>query len=130
MEVVCILAPIFLFVLLKMGLEHRAEGRNQTVRLLEQALKNPAVDRATIESLTHQLTGRRPPRHGGVGSLMTFVLSIGWIALFVGIGLLIVDSVLGGDDVMIGGVVTALAGFGLVTWPFAIRELEARRQVQ
>ena len=30
-------------------------------------------------------------------------------------------------DAVAGGVVAAIIGFGLVTYPFALRELEARR---
>ena len=39
--------------------------RADNVRLPEEALKNPALDRATIESLTYQLTGHRSPRTAG-----------------------------------------------------------------
>ena len=114
MELLYILVPVFAYAALKVVLDHRANARAENLRLLEEALRNPALDRATIESLTHQLTGRRPLRSPGAGPAMTFVLSIGWVALFVGIG----------------GIITAITGFGLVTWPFALRELEARRQAQ
>jgi 3-dehydroquinate dehydratase len=30
--------------------------------------------------------------------------------------------------VIAGGVITAIIGFGFVTYPFALRELEARKQ--
>lgn len=130
MEVVFILVPILGFVLAKRILDHRADAHADNVRLLEEALKNPALDRATIEALTHQLTGRRPLRGGGTPAWLTFVLSVGWIALFVGVGLGIYGGVESDDEVLLGGVITALAGFGLVTWPFALRELEARRQPQ
>ena len=62
MELAVLIVPICLFILLKNMLEQRATARSENVRLLEEALKNPAVDRATIESLTYQLTGHRPPR--------------------------------------------------------------------
>lgn len=130
MEVAYILVPIFAFVLVKRILDHRADARADNVRLLEEALKNPALDRATIEALTHQLTGRRPLRGGGTPAWLTFVLSVGWIALFVGVGIAVYGGVDGDADATLGGVITALAGFGLVTWPFALRELEARRQPQ
>ena len=65
MELSLILTPIFSFVLLKMMLEHRSKAREDNVRLLEEALKNPALDRATIESLAYQLTGARSPKASG-----------------------------------------------------------------
>jgi 3-dehydroquinate dehydratase len=33
-------------------------------------------------------------------------------------------------DALAGGVITSIVGFGLVTYPFALRELEARRAQQ
>jgi len=130
MELLYILVPVFAYAALKVVLDHRANARAENLRLLEEALRNPALDRATIESLTHQLTGRRPLRSPGAGPAMTFVLSIGWVALFVGIGLLVISGWFHDQDFGIGGIITAITGFGLVTWPFALRELEARRQAQ
>ncbi len=130
MEVAYILIPIFAFLIVRAVLEHRATARAENLRLLEEALRNPALDRATIESLTHQLTGRRPLRNPGTGPAMTVVLSIGWIALFVGIGLLVISGIYHQQDFAVAGIITAISGFGLVTWPFALRELESRRQAQ
>jgi predicted permease len=128
MEAAVILVPILTFMVLKMVLEHRTRARAENLRLLEEALRNPALDRATIEALTHQLTGRRPQRSPGAGPLQTVVLSIGWVALFVGIGLLVISGLYHEPGFAIAGIITAISGFGLVTWPFALRELEARRQ--
>lgn len=130
MEAAVILVPILTFMVLKMVLEHRANVRTENLRLLEEALRNPALDRATIESLTHQLTGRRPLRSPGASPALTVVLSVGWIALFVGIALLVISGVFHEPDFAIGGIITAISGFGLVTWPFALRELETRKQPQ
>ncbi|MEO6597525.1 MAG: hypothetical protein ABIP94_22505 [Planctomycetota bacterium] len=127
MELSYILVPIFVFVLLKMILDQRANARSDNVHLLEEALKNPALDRATIESLTYQLTGSRPPRAGGPSRLMATVLAIGWIALFTGIALWVLGEMTREMNVTAGGVITAVVGFALVTYPFALRELDARR---
>jgi hypothetical protein len=128
MELVAILTPICGFLLLKMMLEHRAAARSQNVRLLEEALKNPALDRATIESLTYQLTGSRPPRSSQPSRFMAVVLAIGWLGLFTGIGIMVIGSMMPrGDDTMAAGALVAIIGFGLVTYPFAVRELEARK---
>lgn len=130
MEVVYILIPVFAFVVLKIVLDHRATARAENLRLLEEALRNPALDRAMIESLTHQLTGRKPLRSQGAGPGMTLVLSVGWVALFVGIALLVISGMFHLEGFAVAGIITAISGFGLVTWPFALRELESRRQAQ
>ena len=130
MELAIILTPIFIFIVVKMMLEHRATARADNVRLLEEALSNPALDRATIEALTYQLTGHRPPRAGGPSRLMATLLAIGWIALFTGLGVWAIGEIINEKDAVAGGVLTAVIGFGLVTYPFALRELEARRQTQ
>lgn len=128
MELVYILVPIFLFVLLKMVLDQRAEARKDNVRLLEEALKNPALDRATIESLAFQLTGARTPRSGGQSRFLAFVLAIGWITLFVGVGIWVIGAMIGRPEPSAAGAMVSLIGFGIVTYPFALRELEARHK--
>jgi hypothetical protein len=129
-ELLAIFVPICLFVLLKTMLEHRATARTQYVHLLEEALKNPAVERATIESLTYQLTGSRPPRSNQPSRFMALVLAVGWLSLFTGIGIMVIGSMIpGGDETSAAGALVAIIGFGLVTYPFAVRELEARKGV-
>lgn len=128
MELSFILIPIFAFVLAKGFLEHRAAARKDHVRLLEEALKNPALDRATIESLAFQLTGARAPRHQGPSRLLAFTLAIGWLALFTGAGIWLIGRLLDEDAASAAGVMIAVIGFGIVTYPFALRELEARQK--
>lgn len=129
MELTLILIPIFVFVLVKMFLEQRGAARRDNVRLLEEALKNPALDRATIESLAYQLTGARPPRGpAGPSRFLAFLLALGWIALFTGLGIWVIGEIVGEENANAAGVLVSVIGFGLVTYPFALRELEARRQ--
>ncbi len=130
MELMFILIPIFGFVLLKMAIDQRTQARADNVRLLEEALKSPHLDRPTIESLTFQLTGHRARHDGAPGRLMAMVLALGWLALFTGAGLWIAGELCRDHDLYVGGVITTIVGFGLVTYPFALRELEARRQPQ
>jgi hypothetical protein len=130
MELVAILTPIFVFVLLKMIIDHRAASRADNVRLLEEALKSPHIDRPTIEALTFQLTGHRAPRHAGPSRLLAFLLAIGWLALFTGIGLWIGGEMTRCEELTMAGILTSLVGLGFVTYPFALRELEVRRQAQ
>ena len=116
------------FVLLKMMLEHRSKAREDNVRLLEEALKNPALDRATIESLAYQLTGARSPRTAGPSRMMALLLAVGWVALFSGLGIWLIGEIIGQPGATAGGLLTSIVGFGLVTYPFALRELEARQK--
>jgi hypothetical protein len=128
MEALTILSVIFGFIIVKMVVDHRAERKRESVRLLEEALKNPSLDRAAIESLSYQLTGHRPLRTPGPNRLLATVLLLGWITLFTGLGVWAIGAVGGDNGVSAGGMLTAIVGFGLVTYPFALRELEARRQ--
>ena len=132
MEFAFILVVVFTFVLVKMVLEQRATARRDNLRVLEEALKNPAIDRPTLENLTYQLTGRQSARsheHSPwFGRLQPWILAIGWGCLFSGVALWVVGEMLGKHDAIITGVVTGVLGFGFITYPFALRELEARRQ--
>lgn len=125
--VVTVLVVVFTFGLLKSWMDSGIKARSERVKLLEEALKNPAIDRATVESLTYQLTGNRSPRHGGSNKVMAVVLGLGWLGLFAGIGIWVFGEMVNHDDVIAGGIITSIASFGLVTYPFALRELEARR---
>ena len=128
--VVPVLITIFVFALIKGWMDARVQARTERVKLLEEALKNPAIDRATIENLTYQLTGARSAKKQGTSALMAIVLALGWIALFTGIGVWVFAEIVKEKDALAGGVVTAIVGFGLVTYPFALRELEVRRAQQ
>ena len=126
--VVPVLGTIFVFALIKNWMDARVQARSERVKLLEEALKNPAVDRAMIETLTYQLTGARGPRvHLGMQRLMAAVLAVGWLGLFTGIGVWVFGEIINAEDTIAGGIITSIASFGLVTYPFALRELEARR---
>ncbi|MCB9878744.1 MAG: hypothetical protein H6835_14200 [Planctomycetes bacterium] len=126
--VIPVLVVIFTAALLNTWMKHRAEARQERVRLLEEALKNPSLDRATIESLAFQLTGARSPRQQpGRSRLMAVILGVGWFSLFVGVVLAILGKTTHESDMVAGGVITAVAGFALMTYPFALRELESRR---
>lgn len=127
--VVPVLVVIFTFSLIKSAMDGRAKARSERTKLLEEALKSPNVDRATIESLAYQLTGARRPRELG-NRFMAGVLAIGWMGLFVGIGVWVLGEFIGDRDTIAGGVITLVVGFGMVTYPFALRELESRRVQQ
>lgn len=127
MELVFILVPIFVYALLRQLFEQRSKERIERMRLLEQALANPQVDRATINALAQQLSGAGR-RWAGRGQAL--LLGLGWLTLFSGLGVLCVGMIQKQSEAWAGGAITTLVGFGLVTYPFALRELEARRQTQ
>ena len=113
--------------------------RADTVRLLEEALRNPQVDRKVIDDLARQLTGNRvgsdggqPVVNPGLGFVGHLFLAIGWFGLFVAVGLLIgsnyvVNYGVGFEqDMLLAGWIVALVSFGCLTYPFAVREARAR----
>ena len=126
--VVPILGTIFIFALIKGWLDARTQANAKHLELLEEALKNPSVDRATLESLAFQLTGSRAPSSkGGPQRSLAIVLSVGWIGLFVGLAIWLVGEMNGERSLIGSGTMAAIVSFGLITYPFALRELQARR---
>jgi hypothetical protein len=109
--------------------------RADTVRLLEEALRNPQVDRKVIDDLARQLTGNRvgsdggqPVVNPGLGFVGHLFLAIGWFGLFVAVGLLIGSNYGVGveQELLLAGWIVALVSFGCLTYPFAVREARAR----
>ncbi len=121
-----LIALIVLFQLGKTQMEQRSKEREQRLQALEKALANPSIDRATLQQLAQQLTGAKAPKASSSTGL-AWLLAIGWITLFTGAGVWSLGYMLGEDDALAGGVVVMLIGFGLVTYPFALRDMESRR---
>ena len=126
MELPGILVAIFVFVLVRGVLDQRAKERLERIRMLEEALRNPAIDRNTLSALAQQLTGIKPPG-AAPRRLQALLLALGWLTLFAGLGVWVLGVMTRNPDASAGGLLTSLIGFGLVTYPFALRELEARR---
>lgn len=125
-SILSIFALVFLYQLSKSHLEQRSKERQQRVEALEQALANPSIDRATLQQLAQQLTGAKaptPPSRSGYA----WLLGIGWLTLFTGIGVWMIGMMTASQEAAAGGVFVVLIGFALVTYPFALRELESRR---
>lgn len=116
------------YALVKRTLRQNAKERADTLRLLEEALRNPSLDRQMVEGLAARLGDRR----AGVGAMSAVFLFVGWIGLFVAAGLLIASTGDTGEflasDLRLGGWITGLCSFGCLSYPFALRELEARRR--
>lgn len=124
--IVTILVIIFVYNLIKAQIDDRSKERQQRLEALEKALANPSVDRATVQQLANQLTGTKSPQERASAGL-AWVLGLGWLTLFVGAGVWALGIVIDDPDPKAGGILVMLIGFGLVTYPFALRELEARR---
>lgn len=125
-----IVAVVFAFIYLTVRLQTREREarleRERKYRLLEKALESGAIDEATKRRLVE--TVARPEGAAGPpgGSPAVVLGAIGWIGIFVGAALLVVGY-LGEEDLMHPGMLVALISFGLVSVPFALRELNARK---
>lgn len=125
-SILSLVALVFLYQLSKSHLDQRSKERQQRVEALEQALANPSIDRATLQQLAQQLTGAKaptPPSRIGYA----WLLGIGWLTLFTGIGVWILGGMTRDSESSAAGILVVLIGFALVTYPFALRELESRR---
>lgn len=132
MEFTVIIIAGMAFALLGGALDQRKKAAAERTRLLEEAIRNNS-GRDVVEALTWHVTGKKPeaPRpaaKSGVG--MAILLAIGWLTLFSGIGVLVLGAMLEEEGAIGAGVLVSIIGFGLVTYPFALRELEARREPQ
>lgn len=134
---VWILAVIFTFIFFMRWMEVMAKDRQTRMKLLEEAVKAGNLDDDGRHELLAAVTGRKvsphkktapvvPPPHRAT-FLERFLLFIGWIGFLLGVAIFVVGIFDRYDeDVMIGGIVTGLAGFAFLTYPFVIRELESR----
>jgi hypothetical protein len=125
-SIVSLIAFIYLFQMGKSQMETKAKERAQRMEMLEKALANPNLDRATVQLLAQQLTGAKSPK-GGRGNGLAWLLALGWLALFSGIGIYVLGIIQRHSESQSAGLLVALIGFGLITYPFALRELESRR---
>ena len=125
-SIVSLVAVVFLFTYAKSQSELKAKERERKMELLEQALANPSVDRATIQTLTQQLTGAKP---GGDArsTTLAWLLAVGWLTLFSGLGVWVLGLATDEEQVSSVGLLVSVIGFGFITYPFALRELESRR---
>lgn len=133
MTIISILTIIFVFAFFMRWIDVMAKDRQARMKLLEEAVKAGTLDEDGRQELVAAVTGRRR-RHKQVPSphRATFIerciLFVGWISFLVGAALFIWGLVAPykSDDCVLAGIITGLAGFALVTYPFVIRELESR----
>lgn len=121
------LVVIFCFVSVMVASQNRARERREKLRIIEEAIRSGNLDAATQQEFVAELTGRRPevrpsesPAASPRSAWARLAFGIGWLCLFVGLALLAIDD----RDALYAGIVVAVIGFGLVTLPLALRELD------
>lgn len=128
-----LLMVIFGYSIAQAALKSADRRRADTVRLLEEALRNPQVDRQTVDNLARQLSGKpagQPARAAGLGFAGHAFVAVGWFGLFLGVVCLICSNfaVVDGveQELVMGGWVVIIFSFACLTYPFAVREARAR----
>ena len=136
--VITLLVVIFVFAFFMRWMDMIAKDRQSRMKLLEEAVKAGNLDEQSREDLVAAVSGRRPRRHKQPAAPVppnkaTFLervfMFVGWMAFLVGGALLIYGfsaSGYGAEELILAGSIVALGGFGLLTYPFVIRELESR----
>jgi hypothetical protein len=136
-----IIAVIFVFVIIKHGMDTKAKQDRERLRLIEEALRQGNLDDKSREELMGTLTGRKPqprpdrapaPRPRSphdVGFFLKFLAFIGWLGFCVGMSFVIVVANFREYEFLaIPATILSCSGFGLVTFPFVIRELNSPRR--
>lgn len=132
MDFTVIIVAGMAFALIGGAMDQRKKATAERTRLLEEAIRNNS-SREVVEALTWHVTGNKPevPKPAAKnGAGMAILLAIGWLTLFAGIGVSVLGGMVSCEDTIGAGVLVSIIGFGLVTYPFALRELEARRAPQ
>ncbi len=122
-----LLGMIFGFIFFMNLLQNRAKERKERLRVLEGAIRSGNLDAQTQQDLMEGLAGGRRRRHRPAATAPQprgrYLYGLGWLGMFVGIGLMLV----GDRDVFEAGIIVTAISFGVVTLPFAMREFEQRR---
>jgi len=138
MSIVWILTVIFVFAFFMRWMDVMSKDRMARMKLLEEAVKAGNLDEDGRHELVAAVSGRRPRRHKQAPTpaapqsphrasfFERFLLFVGWMAFVVGIALFTWGLADACEDVVVAGIITGLGGFGLLTYPFVIRELESR----
>ena len=119
-----ILAMIFVFGAMMTRIANRERARRDRVRLAEQALKAERLDPDLRGALLNALGSPAEQGWWRSASPARFLLGIGWMGMFLGIGLLCFGY--GRTEQAAGGIITGIS-FALASLPIAVRELERRR---
>lgn len=112
------LMVIFGFVLARSWLDQRDKHVQARMRLLEQAAAQGMTTPGELERMVESSARSRVP------TSLALLLLVGWICIFVGTTLWLLSR---DPDTKWGGIITAVVGTALATYPFALQELEMRR---
>ena len=104
----------------------RDRARRARAQRLEQALCNPSIERATMACLAVRMTSRAATSESTRGSTPVAVAS-GRLALLAGAGAWVLGEFSRQPAVTAAGIAALIISIGLVTCPFALRELETRK---
>jgi len=126
---------MFGFIITAVVMGHRSKDRR--LMLIERALREGTLDEPTRRAVSEELTGRRirdpdaPTWRRSLSKQIALVsrnslFVLGWLTLFTGIGLMVT----GDDELLRAGGIVSCIGFGVVTVPLALRELEARGETR
>ncbi len=130
MESIVPLALIFSFIYGLVWMKNRETERRERLKLLEQALRADRIDPQLREQIISALAPEQAKRNlqprpaAPIRATRSLFLTLGWLTLFTGLGLLLSGSRDGEE----AGVIVLFAGLGMITLPIAMRELELRRQ--
>lgn len=142
MTLVWILTIIFIFAFFMRWMDVMAKDRQTRMKLLEEAVKAGNLDEDGRHELLAAVTGRRVRHHRKAAVvaaaphratwLERLMLFLGWISFMLGVALFIWGLVAPykSDDIVMAGIITGLAGFAFLTYPFVVRELESRGPAQ
>jgi len=118
---VAIVGIVFGAMALRHLVDTRAKDREARMRLIEKAIDSGQLDREAVQ----ELMGVR--RRNGGQPLWKVVLAAGWLGLFGGGAVIALSVAFGEKTFLVIGTVVAMLSFAVVTYPLAVREIEARR---
>ena len=88
-----------------------------------------SIFRVLVAFLAATFSGKRPaPPAVERRPRGTWFLALGWVGIFVGLGVAGLGSFNNKEQLVGTGLLVSLISFGITTYPFALRELEARRR--
>ncbi len=129
------LVLIFMFIVLMTLMKNRSQQHRDKMDIIQKALDSGAIDenakREMLEALSgqnwvkqHQRNVERAARVSEKRSFGRFMFGIGWMGLFLGVVLFLAGLAVGEEELLVGGAVVGGIAFGIVTLPFAFRELD------
>lgn len=136
-----ILTCIFGFILVKHAMDNASQEKQRKMDLLEEAVRSGALDQESKEQLMQGLAGQprraraeRPAKPAknpyAVGLFTRFMAFVGWMAMALGVAFAIIVNISYGNDYLdVPAAILCSVGFALTTYPFVIRELQARTPV-